>query len=159
MQPNEQILIGKIVGAHGLRGEVRIQTYTAKPLDLRDMDVHGAKIISVKMSAPNSTVVIAKVDGVNDRNSAEALRNTDLFVYRSSLPAPGDNEYYIADLIGMEVSVASGKKLGKVSDVHNFGAGDVLELESGEMISFHTAKVDLEKRVIGVMVELVDTLP
>jgi 16S rRNA processing protein RimM len=148
---DHKIIIGKIVGAHALRGEVRVQTYTENPLDLRDMNTQGAgKILSVRLSAPNSTVVIARIEDVDDRNAAEALRDTEIFITRGSLPPTKADEYYIADLIGMDVFLASGQKLGKVADVQNFGAGDILELDTGEMLSFHGAKVDIDKRVIKI---------
>ena len=98
---------------------------------------------------PHSTVVIARVDGVNNRNDAELLRGVDLFVYRDELPPSGDGEYYQADLIGMSV-MRDGVKIGIVSGFQNFGAGDIIELDNGDMVSFVGATVDMKNNVILV---------
>jgi 16S rRNA processing protein RimM len=135
------ILVGKIVGAQGLRGEVRVQTFTQNPTDFRDLKVNDLDLKFVR-ALPNSPIIIAKVAGTNDRNAAESLRGTELFIDRDALPQLPDNEFYHADLIGLSVGAR------KVVAVHNFGAGDILELDDGEMISFAGAKVDLEKKTI-----------
>ena len=146
-----KILIGKIVGPQGLRGEVRVQTYTAAPSDFAELGIANdelgirGKFVRV---LPNSSVIIAKIDGADDRNAAESLRGAELFVDRAALPAPAADEYYIADLIGMTV----GRR--RVAAVHNFGAGDILELDDGEMVSFVGARVDLGKREITLKGDL-----
>ena len=114
MNNNTNILVGKIVAFQGVRGDVRIQTYTAAPSDFHDL-----KIISNKFAPedfkfvrvlPNSSVIIAHINGFEDRTSAEVLRGTELFVERDDLPQTGANEYYQTDLIGFDV-VRDGKKL------------------------------------------------
>ncbi|MBQ8473382.1 MAG: 16S rRNA processing protein RimM [Alphaproteobacteria bacterium] len=98
---------------------------------------------------PNSTVVIAKINGYDDRNAAETLRGTELFIGRSDLPQLNDNEYYQTDLIGMTVN-QRGNIIGRVSCIQNYGAGDILEMENGDMVSFVGATVDTESNVIYV---------
>ncbi|MCL2749287.1 MAG: ribosome maturation factor RimM [Alphaproteobacteria bacterium] len=141
MAESNKILVGKIVGAQGLRGEIRVHTYTESPADFRDLKFADIDLQFVR-ALPNSPVIIAKVNGVNDRNAADSLRGTELFIGRDALPALLDGEFYYTDLIGMKVGD------NKVVDIHNFGAGDILELENGEMISFADAKVDFGKKTI-----------
>lgn len=150
---NKHILVGKIVAPQGIRGEVRIQTFTEKPSDFKDLMVFGDKISDNSLHfvrvVPNTNVVIARIDGVVDRNSAELLRGTELYINRDDLPAARDGEYYQADLIGMIV-VRDGVELGHVVCFQNFGAGDIMELDNGDMISFKGAEVDFEKQTIFV---------
>jgi 16S rRNA processing protein RimM len=153
MKSDNRILVGKIVAPQGIRGEVRVQTFTEKPSDFQSLAVFGDKIPAGTLHfvriVPNTNVVIARVDGVGDRNMAETLRGTELYVNRDDLPMPRDGEYYQADLIGMTV-VRGGIKLGRVACFQNFGAGDIMELENGEMVSFAGASVDFEKKIITV---------
>ena len=151
MQNNKRILVGKIVAPQGIRGEVRIQTFTEKPDDLKKLVVFGDKIsagaVRFVRIVPNTNVIIARVDGVSDRNTAELLRGTELFINRADLPPVKNGEYYQTDLIGMPV-VQDGTILGRVECFHNFGAGDIMELDNGEMVSFANAKVDFEQNKI-----------
>jgi 16S rRNA processing protein RimM len=153
MNNDKKILIGKIVAPQGIRGEVRIQTFTTTPLDFKDLSVFGDKIETKAFHfvrpVPNSNVIIARIDGINDRNSAETLRGTELFVERDTLPNTKDGEYYQTDLIGFDV-IRDGKKIGIVDGFQNFGAGDIIELDDGEMISFIGAKTDMKNKKITV---------
>lgn len=154
MTDTNKILIGKIVAPQGIRGEVRVQTYTASPMDMKNLKVASNKFASsafhfVRRLNPTSSVIVARVDGYPDRTAAESLRGTELFVSRADLPAPGDGEYYQADLIGFDV-LRGGEKIGVVAGFQNFGAGDIIELDSGEMVSFHGADVDMVCRRINV---------
>ena len=149
----KKILVGKIVAPQGIRGEVRVQAFTEKPSDFQSLAVFGDRIPAGALHfvrvVPNTNVVIARVDGMADRNAAETLRGTELYVNRDDLPAPRDGEYYQADLIGMTV-MRGGAELGRVACFQNFGAGDIMELENGEMVSFRGASVDFEKKIITV---------
>ncbi len=153
MSMNTHILVGKIVAPQGIRGEVRVQTFTEKPSDFQSLAVFGDRIPAGALHfvrvVPNTNVVIARVDGTNDRNAAEILRGTALYINRSDLPAPRDGEYYQADLIGMTV-VRGGTELGRAIGFQNFGAGDIIELEDGDMVSFRGASVDFDKKIITV---------
>lgn len=156
------ILVGKIVAAQGLRGEVRVQTYTENPTDFQKLDVgahicaldNGRKYAPLRIkfirAIPNSDVIIAHVDNINDRTAAESLRGTELYVNRDTLPALAANEYYQTDLIGMSVVGANVNSPSKVVAIHNFGAGDILELDNGDMVSFIGATVDMENKTIKV---------
>ena len=154
MTDTNKILIGKIVAPQGIRGEVRVQTYTASPNDFQKFKVQSSKFKQnefhfVRRLNPTSSVIVARVDGYPDRTAAESLRGTELFVSRADLPAPGDGEYYQADLIGFDV-LRGGEKIGVVAGFQNFGAGDIIELDNGEMVSFIGADVDIVGRHINV---------
>lgn len=149
-----KILVGKIVAPQGIRGDVRIQTYTADPMDFATLPVFGAGVACgdfkfVRRLNPTSTVVVAHISGINDRNMAEILRGIELFVNRDDLPATGANEYYQVDLIGFDV-VHAGKKIGTVAGFQNFGAGDIIELDNGDLEAFRGALVDMENKTIRI---------
>ena len=153
MNNDKKILVGKIVAFQGVRGDVRVQTYTAAPSDFRNL-----KILSDKFSTddfrfvralPSTNVIIAHINGFEDRTSAEVLRGTELFIERDTLPETKDGEYYQTDLIGFDV-VRDGKKIGTVDGFQNFGAGDIVELDNGEMVSFIGANVDFESKRITI---------
>jgi 16S rRNA processing protein RimM len=162
MKSEKKILVGKIAAAQGLRGEFRVQTFTERPDDLARFTICNSQsaIRFVRAAGPN--VAICKMDGVSDRDAAEKLRGAELFINRSDLPPLKKGEHYIADLIGMKVisrggrrTLASAKRSedgtddgARVVDVHNFGAGDILELDNGQMISFNGAAVDYKKKEI-----------
>lgn len=152
MENKEKILVGKIVAPQGIRGEVRVQTYTQTPTDLKTLKLYSDKLSDnsfhfVRQLNPQSTVIIAKIDGVNDRNAAELLRGVELFINRSDLPDLKDGEYYQADLIGMRV-IRDGIELGVVDNIQNYGGGDILELDNGDLVSFTGAQVDTEQKLI-----------
>ena len=153
MKYNKLILVGKIVAPQGIRGEVRIQTFTEHPSDFKDLAVFGENVADGAMhfvrNVPNSNVVIARIDGITTRNDAENLRGTELFINRESLPPTSSGEYYQADLIGMKV-VRDGTEIGHVACFQNFGAGDIMELDNGEMVAFHGARVDFDTNTIYV---------
>lgn len=153
MNNDKNILVGKIVAAQGIRGEFRVQTFTTTPSDFKNLTVFGKDIPEKSFHfvrpVPHSNVIIAHIDGINDRNSAELLRGTELFIERDSLPKTKDGEYYQADLIGFTV-VRDGQSVGKIECFQNFGAGDIIETENGNMFSFRGANVDLENKIVTV---------
>ncbi|MBO7509512.1 MAG: 16S rRNA processing protein RimM [Alphaproteobacteria bacterium] len=153
MSTDNRILVGKIVAPQGIRGEVRVQTFTERPSDFQKLAVFGDAVVGGTLHfvrvVPNSSVVIVRIDGIADRNAAENLRGVELFVKRDSLPAPRDGEYYQADLVGMTV-MRDGVKLGRVECFQNFGAGDIMELDTGEMVAFRGASVDFNQKIIFV---------
>ena len=122
-----------VIGApHGIRGELRVKTFTGDPLALGDYgplyDKSG-RAFEITDIRPAGTVVVVRFKGVLDRSAAEALTGTELFVDRSALPeAEDDDEFYYADLIGLEVRDETGAPVGKVTAVQNFGGGDILEI-------------------------------
>ncbi|MBI1385305.1 MAG: 16S rRNA processing protein RimM [Rhizobiales bacterium] len=126
------VALGHIAGAHGIRGEVVIKSYTAAaeaiagygPLRERD----GARTFQLRRVRPTGKGLVATIAGVTDRNAAEALRGVVLCVPRASLPEPDEEEWYHADLIGLRVVGPDGEPLGVVAAIHDFGAGDLLEV-------------------------------
>lgn len=155
MKDEQKILIGKIVAPQGIRGEVRVQSFADKPTDFKTLSVFSNRFTSADFcfvrAVPNSNVVIAKIRGVDDRNTAETLRGTELFVERGALPdLQSENVFYQADLIGLEV-VRDNKNIGTVVGFQNFGAGDIIELDDGSMVSFVGATVDVENKFIYVI--------
>lgn len=153
MNNDKKILVGKIVAFQGVRGDVRIQAYTATPSDLRDMQIESSQFkpddFRFVRALPNSNVIIAHIRGFEDRTSAEVLRGTELFVNRESLPKLKDGEYYQTDLIGFSV-IRDEKTIGKIDGFQNFGAGDIMELDNGEMVAFRGVTVDFENKTIVV---------
>lgn len=154
------ILMATIGAAQGLRGEVRVRTYTDDPLALGDygnlhsMDGRVFEILDIREA---KTVAIVRFRGVNDRNAAEALNGLELYIERDNLPDDEleEDEFYYADLEGLEAVDADGKSYGKVAAVHDFGAGDLLELKGPGMrpalIPFSEAavlEIDVEARRI-----------
>ena len=153
MNTNKRILVGKIVAPQGIRGEVRVQTFTAKPSDFGTIGVFGDNIPQKSFhfvrALPNTNVIIARIDGTDTRNAADILRGTELFVNRDDWPPTQDGEYYPADLVGMPV-IRNNVEIGRIVCFQNFGAGDIMELDNGDMVSFKGAKVDMESKVIFV---------
>ncbi len=153
MNDIKRILVGKIVAPQGIRGEVRVQTFTEKPSDFQNLAVLGNNIAPGAFHfvrvVPNSNVIIARLDNITDRNAAEMLRGIELFINRDDLPATKSGEYYQADLIGMTV-VRDGVKIGSVAGFQNFGAGDIIEMDNGDMVAFRGAIVDMNTKTIKV---------
>lgn len=130
------ILIGRITGAHGIRGAVKLKSFAAQPADIANYGPLGTadgRTIEILRLKPAKDEFIADVLGLRDRNAAEALAGTELFVARDTLPQPVAGEFYLADLVGKSVSSA-GKVLGTVTGIQNFGAGDLLELDNDVLI-------------------------
>jgi 16S rRNA processing protein RimM len=128
----KDILLATIIGAQGLKGEVKAKIFAAQPEALTAYgplhDARGRKFeIAALRPVKNGEAVIA-FKGLADRNAAEALKGTELFVERDALPAAAAEEFYHADLIGLEAQDSEGRVLGKVAALHNYGAGDVIEI-------------------------------
>jgi 16S rRNA processing protein RimM len=126
------ILLGHISSAQGIRGEVVVKSYTDDPADIAAYgpltDKGGAKSYELTVVRVAKKGVIARVKGVGDRNGAEALRGTELYIARDKLPEPDDDEVYHADLIGLEAVTSEGEVVGEIVALQNFGAGDLLEV-------------------------------
>ncbi|HEX2591959.1 MAG TPA: ribosome maturation factor RimM [Rhizomicrobium sp.] len=126
------ILLGVVIGAQGLKGEVRVKTFTETPAALTrygDLHTKDGRKFAVASSRPvKESEAILALKGVSDRNAAEALKGTELFVPRGALPAVDEEEFYHADLIGLEAYDVEDRLIGTVKAIHNYGAGDVLEI-------------------------------
>ncbi|PWK76182.1 ribosome maturation factor RimM [Aminobacter sp. AP02] len=148
-KPQNPIQMAVIGAAHGIKGELRVKTFTGDPLALADYGPLYAKdgrAFEIAAIRPANEVVVVRFKGVNDRNAAEALTNTELFVDRSALPDDGDEgEFYYTDLVGLAVRNENGEPVGKVFAVQNFGGGDILEIQyqgrKGVLIPFTKAAV------------------
>ena len=139
-----RICLGVITGAHGLQGEVRVRAFgDPGALDAYGpvSDEAGARHFSVLSMRPAKGGVLARIEGVGDRAEAEALKGTELYVARTALPDPGPEEYYHADLIGLAARTVDGDTLGTVIAVHDFGAGDLLEIGAGDTASRDTMMI------------------
>jgi 16S rRNA processing protein RimM len=126
------ILLGQIASAHGIRGDVMIRTYTETPEAIASYgaltDSRGQHRFEIKVQRVTDKGVVAHIKGVDDRTAAEALRGVELYVDRDHLPATSDDEFYHADLIGLDAITGDGQPFGTVIAVQNFGAGDLLEI-------------------------------
>ncbi len=116
-----------------MRGEVKIKSFTSNPTKIAAYgpleDEGGARQFKVKVRGQVRGMVIARLDGVEDRNAAEALRGLRLYVTRDRLPRPKRGEWYLVDLLGLAVERADGTAIGTVKSVQNHGAGDIVEVE------------------------------
>lgn len=129
----KRVCVARIGAAHGVRGEVKLWSFTADPEAVADygpMTTADGRVIEIATMRPAGEFFVARLKGVADRNAAEALRNAELFVARERLPAPAESdEFYHADLVGLAVVDRDGQALGTVLAVHNFGAGDLLDVK------------------------------
>ena len=136
MAPPRLILMGRVSGAFGVRGELRIAAYTDDPAALlayRDFKhKDGAAALSLVSGRPSKGALIARAKSVETREAAEALAGLELYLPREALPPAQEDEFYLADLIGLRVTEADGRELGRIKSVQNFGAGDLLEIEPAE---------------------------
>jgi 16S rRNA processing protein RimM len=131
-EDSRRILLGRITGAHGIRGDVVIESFTQEPGDIASYgplaSEDGNRQFDLKVIRVTPRGVIARIAGVADRTGAEALKSVALYVARSRLPAANEDEFYRADLVGLRAEDAEGNVVGSVVAVLNFGAGDLLEL-------------------------------
>lgn len=139
-----RIPVGRITGAHGVRGLVKVHAFTEDPRTIGALgplsDETGTRRLVVTPTGKAGDALIARVEGISDRTAAEALRGFTLHVDRDRLPDVDEEEFYHADLIGLRAERLDGVSLGRVVAVHDFGAGDVLEIEAengrSEMLPF-----------------------
>jgi 16S rRNA processing protein RimM len=145
-----RVCVARIGAAHGTGGEVRLWPFTAQaeavaaygPLQTAD----GTRAFEIEALRPAKNFLVARLKGVTDRAAAERLCNTDLYVPRERLPLLEPEEFYHADLIGLRAEDTAGRAIGCVVAVHNFGAGDILEIAPAAgsntvMLPFSTAVV------------------
>ena len=129
------ILVGRVAGAFGVKGEVRITSFTAEPLALVDykslLREDGQPALTLIGGRVAKGGVVARAREIETREQAEAARGLRLYIPRAILPEPDEDEFYVADLIGMDVVSLEGDLLGKVRSVRDFGAGDLLEVAPG----------------------------
>lgn len=156
------IALGKITSAHGVRGQVKLHSYTEFPEDIVSYgalcDANGREY-RVEVTGVSGGALLASIAGVATREAADALRGIELFVPRSALPEPEDGQYYHEDLKGLTLLLENGDAFGIVHEIHNFGAGDLLQVKkpdggeeflpftpetvSGVDLGAHTARLHL----------------
>ena len=127
-----RVCVARIGAAHGVRGAVKLWTFTEDPLAVERygplLTKDGARQFELTSAREGKGHLIAVLKGVTTREQAERLNGVELFVAREKLPATDDNEYYHADLIGLAAVTTTDEPLGRVVAIHNFGAGDILEI-------------------------------
>ncbi|SCW87474.1 16S rRNA processing protein RimM [Ancylobacter rudongensis] len=131
--PHDRVLLARIGAPHGVRGEVRLFIFAADPAALQDYapltDEAGTRTFRIKTLRPAKDHFVARLEGVDSREAAEALTNQGVYVARDLLPEPDEeDDFYQADLIGLAAFTSEGAPFGKVVAVHDFGAGDILEI-------------------------------
>jgi len=133
---DDLIQVGRVAGAFGVRGEVRITSFTAEPTALVDYKAllreDGSPALTLISGRDAKGSIVARAKEIETREQAEALRGLKLYIPRAALPAPDEDEFYVTDLIGLAVVTAEGEPLGTVKAVQDFGAGDLLEITPPE---------------------------
>jgi 16S rRNA processing protein RimM len=128
----ERICVARIGAAHGIKGEVKLWSFTADPAAVKDYgpleSLDGTLRFEIEALRPARDHLVARLSGVRDRDAATRLTNVDLYVPRDRLPAPAQDEFYHADLIGLRAESRDGAELAAIVAIHDFGAGDLLEL-------------------------------
>lgn len=164
-QQDKRICLGVIIGASGVQGEVKVKPYTGDPedvgaygpVDLVDQnhaDKEGNNVqvgVGIKIVRFAKDAVVARLEGVDDRDAAEALRGLEVYVDRAVLPGEEEDEYYHADLVGLTVEDLEGATLGTVTAVYDFGAGEMLEvnLKAGGVAMLPFTKAAVPQVLIG----------
>lgn len=150
MPAGARVCVGQIGAPHGLRGEVRLRSFTAEPEAIAQygpLETEDGRVLKIESLRPGKDHFVVALSGVGDRDAAERLTNVKLYVPRERLPALAEtDEFYHADLIGLAVVNKAGEQLGTVLAIHNFGAGDLIEirLDAGgrtEMVPFNELNI------------------
>ncbi|MDG1286848.1 MAG: ribosome maturation factor RimM [Rickettsiales bacterium] len=143
MSDSKRVCVGIIASAHGIRGGFKVKSFTEVPntiFDFTDLSFEKGDAAELKANGVAGGALLATMAGVNDRNDAELLKGKKLYVTREVLPEPPVDEFYMEDMLGLDVKIADGRVVGKVIQVANYGAGDVVELKfnngTEEMYSF-----------------------
>ena len=165
MNTSELICVAAIAGAFGVKGEVKLKSFTDLPENCVSygplLSDAGQVILTPHSHRLVKGAVAIKCPEVTTREQAESLKSTKLYVPRENFPPPEEDEYYASDLIGLEVKSTDGKRIGKIIAVEDFGAGDLLEIKPKEGKSFYhpftlaaTPKVDIKAgRVVIKVIE------
>jgi 16S rRNA processing protein RimM len=150
MPGGSRICLGQIGAAHGITGEVRLRSFTSDPNAITGygpLETEDGRVLTIESMRPAKDHFVARLSGIADRNAAERLTNERLYVPRERLPPPDDaDEFYHADLIGLSAVDPAGEAFGTVVAVHNFGAGDLIEVRvegvsKTELVPFDTTHV------------------
>ena len=155
----KRLCVGIVTGPHGVRGGVRVKSFTADPSDLDAYgpvsDETGTRRFAVRVTGMVKGVVLAELQGVDDRNAAEALKGLHLYVDRDQLPPADEEEFYHADLLGLSARLEDGTELGRVTGLYDFGAGDSVEITNPKgqviMVPFTKAVVPAIDLAAGLL--------
>lgn len=155
-KPDNRLLTGVVLGAHGVRGAVRIKSFTEMAADLAaygTLETEDGRPLTVTLTGEVKGVLTASIQGVGDRNAAEALKGLKLYLGRDALPAiSAVDEFYVADLVGLEARLLDGRVAGRVKAVFDFGAGDVLEIEGpDEMLPGGALMLPFTRRAVPTL--------
>ena len=158
-----RLCLGVITGAHGLQGAVRVKTFTALPDAIAGYgpleDAAGSRRFALRLVRIEKGMALVQIDGIEDRDAAEALKGVELFLDRAALPPEEDEEeFYHADLVGLAAVDVNGARLGTVRALHDFGAGDLIEVlpdEGGQPRVFPFTReavpaIDLAARTVTI---------
>jgi 16S rRNA processing protein RimM len=130
------ILVGVVGAPHGVKGELRLKSFTADPLAIADYgpltDSDGKTLLLTKVRLLKDDMLVVTFDGITDRDQAAKLTRRELYVLRSQLPPPDEDEFYFSDLIGLPTKTVAGEDFGTIVAVENFGAGDLIEVEKSD---------------------------
>jgi 16S rRNA processing protein RimM len=133
--PNRRVVLARIGAAHGIRGEVRVKTFTEDPASIADygtLTADDGRVFEIEAAraagGTDASMLVVRFAGVRDRNAAEALNGVELAIDRDLLPETGEDEFYAADLVGLRAESPEGEPIGKVRAVVNYGAGDIVEI-------------------------------
>ena len=162
-----QICIARIGAAHGVRGAVKLWTFTEDPLAVKAygplLTKDGARSFEVATAREAKGHLVATLKGIATREDAERLNGLELYIAREKLPATDEDEYYHADLIGLAAVNAANEPIGRVAAIHNFGAGDIIEIAPPQgatmLLPFTNAVVPSVDLAAGrVVIELPDEI-
>ncbi len=144
---SNKILIGVIGAAHGIKGHVKLRTFSETPTDIAKYPLYtenGELFPKFKVIRwQEGGFLIISLVGIDDRNKAEAMKGTKLYVKREDLPAPAEDTFYYSDLEGLQVQDTHGKAIGSVLSVENYGAGPLLEIQAGDATFLAPFKADI----------------
>jgi len=159
--PARLVMVAQLGAPHGVQGEIKLLSFTGDPLSVLEynplLDAEGAPALSITAAREHKGALLIRAKEIPDRTAADKVKGLKLYVDRADLPEPDADEYYITDLIGMNVVDVSGTAVGKVANVDNFGAGDLLDIRPPEGASFyvaftsdHVPEVKLAERIVVV---------
>jgi 16S rRNA processing protein RimM len=161
MAGDTRVCLGQIGAAHGVGGEVRLRSFTADPVAIAGygpLQTEDGRVLQIEALRPTKDHFVARLAGIRDRDAARALANAKLYVPRERLPEPAEpDEFYHADLIGLAAFDTAGNKVGNVVAIHNFGAGDLIEVapdvgNNTELIPFDQTRVPVVDIAAGKII-------
>lgn len=154
--PASRVCLAQVVGVHGVRGLVRVKLFGDDPASLTAYgplsNEAGTRRFTLVPQSPAKGVWVTRIEGVADRTAAEALRGTTLWIDRAALPPAEDEDtFYHADLIGLRADLSDGTPFGTVRAVHDFGAGEILEIAGVQGVAGGTLMMPFTRAAVPVV--------